>query len=149
MIGYKCNNSSLWQYHVSQVSVNYLKAGWQYSVWVSVVTSNHRIPVKQFQKCVIKFNSLAHGRFGLNFKIIIFKLISWTDISCTSCKIFVRWIPPSSIGDKSTLVQVMAWCHQATSHYLSQCWPRSLSPYGITRPQWAIFGHGGPCNLCK
>ena len=37
---------------------------------------------------------------------------------------------------KSTLVQVMAWCHQATSHYLSQCWPRSLSPYGVTRPQW-------------
>ena len=24
---------------------------------------------------------------------------------------------------KSTLVQVMAWCHQATSHYLSQCDP--------------------------
>ena len=39
--------------------------------------------------------------------------------------------------DKSTLVQVMAWCRQATSHYLSQCWPRSLSPYGLTRPQWA------------
>ena len=30
----------------------------------------------------------------------------------------------------------MAWCHQATSHYLSQCWPRSLSPHDITRPQW-------------
>ena len=30
----------------------------------------------------------------------------------------------------------MAWCRQATSHYLSQCWPRSLSPYGVTRPQW-------------
>ena len=38
--------------------------------------------------------------------------------------------------DKSTLVQVMAWCRQATCHYLSQCWPRSLSPYGVTRPQW-------------
>ena len=38
--------------------------------------------------------------------------------------------------DMSTLVQVMAWCRQATSHYLSQCWPRSLSPYGVTRPQW-------------
>ena len=24
--------------------------------------------------------------------------------------------------ENSTLVQVMAWCHQATSHYLSQCW---------------------------
>ena len=38
--------------------------------------------------------------------------------------------------DKSTLVQVMAWCCQATSHYLSQRWPRSLSPYGVIRPQW-------------
>ena len=38
--------------------------------------------------------------------------------------------------DKSTLVQVMAWCRQATSHYLNQCWLRSLSPYGVTRPQW-------------
>ena len=30
----------------------------------------------------------------------------------------------------------MAWCRQATSHYLSQCWPRSVLPYGITSPQW-------------
>ena len=30
----------------------------------------------------------------------------------------------------------MAWCHQATSHYLSPSWPRSLSPYDITGPQW-------------
>ena len=30
----------------------------------------------------------------------------------------------------------MAWCHQATSHYQSKCWPRSLSPYDATRPQW-------------
>ena len=43
----------------------------------------------------------------------------------------------------STLVQVMAWCRQATSHYLSQCWPRSLSPYGVTGPQWVKVR---PCN---
>ena len=44
---------------------------------------------------------------------------------------------PLGLGnDKSTLVQVMAWCRQATSHYLSQCWPRFMSPYGVTRPQW-------------
>ena len=30
----------------------------------------------------------------------------------------------------------MAWCRQAPSHYLSQCWPRSMSPNGITMPQW-------------
>ena len=35
--------------------------------------------------------------------------------------------------DKSTLLQGMAWCCQATSHCLSQCWPSSLLPYGVTR----------------
>ena len=28
------------------------------------------------------------------------------------------------------------WCRQATSHYLNQCWPRSPTPYDVTRPQW-------------
>ena len=32
----------------------------------------------------------------------------------------------------------MPWCRQATSHYLSQCWPRSMLPHCITRPQWVI-----------
>ena len=46
------------------------------------------------------------------------------------------WSISRDVDDKSTLVQVMAWCRQATSHYLSQCWPRTMSPYGITWPQW-------------
>ena len=25
---------------------------------------------------------------------------------------------------------------QPSSHYLSQCWPRSVSAYGVIRPQW-------------
>ena len=37
---------------------------------------------------------------------------------------------------KSILVQAMAWNLQATNHYLSQCWPRPLSPYGVTRLPW-------------
>ena len=36
----------------------------------------------------------------------------------------------------------MAWCRQATSHYLSQWWPRSLLPYGLTRPQWVKSDQG-------
>ena len=43
-------------------------------------------------------------------------------------------MPIDLTDDKSTLVQVMAWCRQATSHYLSQCWPSSMTPYGVTRP---------------
>ena len=50
-------------------------------------------------------------------------------------------MPLNLNDDKSTLVQVMAWCRQATSHYLSQCCPRSLSPYGVIRPQWV-----NPCH---
>ena len=45
-------------------------------------------------------------------------------------------MPLDLTDDKSTLVQVMVWCRQATSHYLSQCWPRSMAPNGVTRPQW-------------
>ena len=49
----------------------------------------------------------------------------------------LRWMPQNSSDDESTLVQVMAWCCQATSHYLSQCWQRSMSPYGyVTKSQW-------------
>ena len=35
---------------------------------------------------------------------------------------------------KSRQVWVMAWCRLATTHHLRQCWPKSLSPYGITGP---------------
>ena len=52
-----------------------------------------------------------------------------------SCKIALRWMPLNLTDGKSTLVQVMAWCRQATSHYLSQCWRRFMSPYGVTRSQ--------------
>ena len=34
------------------------------------------------------------------------------------------------------LAQVMAWCHQATGHHLSQCGQQSISSNDITRPQW-------------
>ena len=42
-------------------------------------------------------------------------------------------MPEDLIDSKSTLVQVMAWYLTVPSHYLSQCWPQSLTPYGITR----------------
>ena len=34
----------------------------------------------------------------------------------------------------------MAWCREATSHYPSQCRPRFMSLYGITRPQLVNLG---------
>ena len=53
-----------------------------------------------------------------------------------SCEISFRWLPPDLTDDKSTLVQVMTWCRQATSHYLGQFWPMSLLSYGVTKCVW-------------
>ena len=81
-------------------------------------------------------NSLAPGKFEWNFRYVIFKQILVIDGWGISCEIALIWMSLDITDDQSTLVQVMAWCRQATSHYLSQCWPRSLSPYGVTRPHW-------------
>ena len=80
-------------------------------------------------------NSLAPGRPGCHFKTAIFNLVLLIGIFTSSKDNALRWMPWDLAGDKSTLVQVMTWCRQATSHYLSQCWPSSMSPYGVTRPQ--------------
>ena len=81
-------------------------------------------------------NSLAPGKFEWNFKYIIFKGILVIDGWGSCCEMALVWMSLDFTDDQSALVQVMAWCRQATSHYLSQCWPWSLSQYGVTRPQW-------------
>ena len=93
-------------------------------------------------------NSLAPGGFENIFQNVFFKLISWIDTLSNSCETALRSMPQNPSDDKSTLVQVMAWCRQAASHYLSQCCPRSLSPYGVTRPQWvnSLFLSGSKCH---
>ena len=80
-------------------------------------------------------NSLAPGRPRCHFKTAILNVLL-IGIYTASKDNALRWMPWDLTKDKSTLVQLMAWCHQATSHYLSQCWPSSMSPYGVTRPQW-------------
>ena len=100
---------------------------------------------------VIYFNSLAPGGFENIFQNVFFKLISWIDTLRNSWETALRSMPQNPSDDKSTLVQVMAWCRQAASHYLSQCCPRSLSPYGVTRPQWvkSLFWDDGHPVLCR
>ena len=102
---------------------------------------NSFLIIQPFQQ----FNSLAPGRFEQNLRLLIFKLISVTDGWGISCKIALRWMPLDLTDNKSTFVQVMAWCRQATSHYPSQFWHRFMSPYGVARPQWVKY-HS--TNLC-
>ena len=62
------------------------------------------------------------------------------------CEIAFWWISLNLTNDKSTLVQVMAWCRRATSHYLNQCWSRSVSPYGVTN-EWMIITRQACCVI--
>ena len=78
--------------------------------------------------------SLALEGYGCtcNHKLMNLKLISVIDILSISCEIVLRWKQPDLTDDLSTLVQVMT----ASSHFLTQSWPESMSPLGITSPQW-------------
>ena len=71
------------------------------------------------------FNWLAPGRSYYEFKKVIFNLALLIGIFKSSYDNVLRWLPQDLTDDKSTLVQVMVWCRQ--------CWPRSPTPYGVTR----------------
>ena len=69
---------------------------------------------------IVVFNSLVCGRPGYEFQNV--SLIGFFRFYENA----LRWMPQDLTDYKSTLVQVMAWCCQAPSHYLSQCWPKSM-----------------------
>ena len=54
------------------------------------------------------------------------------------CEIALKWMKQNFVIERSKLVQVMAWCHQAPS----QCWCRSTAPYGVTTIKWV-----NPCQV--
>ena len=97
----------------------------------------------------VHVNSLAPGKFELNFRYLIFQIISVIDGWGISCEFALRWMSLHLADDKTTLVQVMAWCHQATSHYLTQCWSRSMSPNDLTRPHWVNVDHAITRSKCQ
>ena len=61
---------------------------------------------------------------GCHFADNIFKCIFFNE---NYCIISLKCFPKCPIDNMSALVQVMAWCHQAPSHYLNQCWPISMT----------------------
>ena len=68
------------------------------------------------------------------FESVIFALIIPNGSLGTQCEIVLMWISQNLTNENSTLVDVIAYYRQATNHYLCQCWPRFMSPYGATEP---------------
>ena len=61
----------------------------------------------------------------------------------------LKWMPQDLTNNTSILVEVMSWCRQTASHYLSQCWLKSMSPYDVTLPQWVNSTIITPFIKCK
>ena len=154
------NVEAFCSHHVSRSTVYWIQqffSSREYERWCSClfkflsISSSSSILKRKQEHVVIwgslsltySINSLAPGKFVSNFKIFTFKLIIENHSLATHCEIDLRAISQELINGKSTLVQVMALCRQAPSHYLSQCWLRSMSLYHVTRPQW-INPSGAP-----
>ena len=79
-----------------------------------------------------------------------FKYISVSDILGISSQIALKWMPKELIDDKSSMVQVIAWCCQAESPYLNSggVVDRFMMPYGDTRGHWVNSSKPSNTYMC-
>ena len=111
-----------------------------------------KMPSAQYQPQYV--NMLTSVRCSVHFKSMIFKLVIIQNHSLdTHCEITHWRIPEILPNEMLTLFQVMAWCRQAASHYLSQCWPRSMSPFAVFSQYGKVGGDlqkvGGDSSTAK
>ena len=110
------------------------KAIWRHSsqLWVNFESGSGLL----FHKTMLLLTALSQGRSGCDFKDAIYSFNLLIGIFRYSSDNALLIMPQNLPGDKSALVQVMAWCRQATSHYLNQRWPRSLTHICGTKRRW-------------
>ena len=95
----------------------------------------HMFSVK-FVHRLVSFSMLIYLLLGdMDFRNGIFSADLLISISRSSHDDGLRWMPWDIVEESSTLFQVIAWCCQQSEHYLSQYWPRAISPYRVTKPQ--------------
>ena len=103
----RCHLCGIYSHWLRPCSDTELKL-WQWNKGQIIISSLH-IGELQYQ---------LTGRWecGSKSKSIISKLII-KDSSLDTCSVMtLRWMPKSLMNDMSILIQVMAWCHQATGH---------------------------------
>ena len=101
-----------------------------------IASADKRVPLYWNRFFTFELTHWPPRRYGSNYKSLFFKPIIPNNSLGTLSEIALSWMPEDLPNKKSTLVHVMVWCHQATSHNLSQCRPRFMSSYSITKPQW-------------
>ena len=87
-------------------------------IWCTITWTNAnvtRLPLGIWMK-------FHKSNFQINFGDLWLKCLMWN---------YPQMIVTGLTDDKSTLISVMSWCHQAANHYWSQCSLSFVSPYGI------------------
>ena len=64
-----------------------------------------------------RWRQLPFGRRGRGLKTVMSAPILRIKFMSASCEIVFTWMLQNTFDDKFTLIQAMAWCCQATSHY--------------------------------
>ena len=79
----------------------------------------------------------------------IFKCTFLDETCCILIKknISVKYVRKGPIDNNPAFVQIMAWRRKATSHSLTQWWPRLLTHICVSRPQWVKTRT--PCWIVK
>ena len=65
---------------------------------------------------------------GWKCESVVSEYVSQIVPMSSSCEIAMRQMPQNILDDKSTIVQVLAFCCQTTNRRLSQYWASSMSP---------------------
>ena len=151
------NHSNLFENYISKLSFKLPRGQWVnavYDPWHLIISLHHNDCI-YFRSISGMFTatsmwlsdtiwhqttSLTHWPLGDFNKILeneFFKLILVTGGCDISSEISLRWtsldLNDVNIGAGNGLVP----SGNKPLPDLSQCWPSSLSPYGVTRPQWA------------
>ena len=77
-------------------------------------------------------------RSGHNFADDMFRCVFLIEKVWISIEISLEFDTKSPINNMPTMVQIMAWRLQATSHYLNQPWPNVLAHLCVTPPGWVL-----------
>ena len=90
---------------------NFLKPPWHHDrLLVTCVPWVHFTNLSNSRWILGVFNSLAPGKSECDYKYVIFNLVLLIGIFRSSHDNALWWMPQDLTDDKSTLVQVMAWC---------------------------------------
>ena len=120
-----CSTNERWRYNVTSSLIDWAHSQNDPCSWLCRVDSYWAV---RWATETIK--TLSPKQNGWCSQMTFRNTFSWININ-----IFVSWMKclclfsMNPTENKSKLVQIMAWCQQAPSLYLNQCWPRCLMPW--------------------